>query len=113
MIWKKSSLVTGLALGSLGLTGCVDVDSQSAPLDSDELIPHAVTYRCGSLQDIYVQYTDSDVITLSTQHETSILKGAESASGARYVGEHVEFWTKGETALLTMDGTLYHCVAPR
>ncbi|MGO1295900.1 MAG: MliC family protein [Vibrio sp.] len=112
MIWKTSSMVTCLALGSVGLTGCVGVDSQSAALDSDELIPHAVTYDCGSLDDIYVQYTDSDVITLSTQDNTSVLKGAESASGARYIGKNIEFWTKADSALLTIDGALYHCVVP-
>ena len=64
MIWNNSSMIAMLAMSSLGLTGCVEVGSSSAPLDSDTSIPHAVTYHCGSLDDVYVQYTDSDVIAL-------------------------------------------------
>ncbi len=45
--------------------------------------------------------TDPQVAILERGDETVVAYQAVSASGARYEGRNVEFWTKGDEALVT------------
>lgn len=52
-----------------------------------------VSYACESGQSITVAYPDTSTAQLSYQGQTYVLRTAQSASGARYVGSGVEWWT--------------------
>ena len=52
-----------------------------------------VSYACESGQSITVAYPDTSTAQLSYRGQTYVLRTAQSASGARYVGSGVEWWT--------------------
>jgi membrane-bound inhibitor of C-type lysozyme len=58
-----------------------------------------VSYACESGQSITVAYPDTSTATLSYKGQTYALRTTQSASGARYVGSGIEWWTA------TRDGT--------
>lgn len=69
----------------------------------------SVTYQCDSGNRIRVAYpTDSTAVVEidGHRHQMSI---AVSGSGARYVGERLEWWSKGSGTGAT--GTLFHRLA--
>lgn len=53
------------------------------------------TYLCQSGAIIEVSYPDLDTAILQYQDKTYYLQIAVSASGARYIGQDLEWWTKG------------------
>lgn len=55
----------------------------------------AQAYACESGARIVASYPDTDTATVTYQGRTHRLKIAVSASGARYVDERIEWWTKG------------------
>lgn len=57
--------------------------------------PAVATYECESGALIQASYLDTDHARIAYQGRTRTLTIAVSASGARYVGEGVEWWTKG------------------
>jgi membrane-bound inhibitor of C-type lysozyme len=59
------------------------------------------TYGCLDGNTVRAAYPDSDTAVLTLEGRTLTLKVARSGSGARYVGEGVQWWTKGMT-----EGTL-------
>ncbi|MBF0664650.1 MAG: DUF4232 domain-containing protein [Brevundimonas sp.] len=52
-----------------------------------------VSYACESGQSIAVAYPDTSSARLSYKGQTYVLRTAQSASGARYIGSGVEWWT--------------------
>ncbi|HRO88840.1 MliC family protein [Denitratimonas tolerans] len=74
--------------GTLALTACagtLDVATSNA----------TTTYQCESGILIKAGYPDTDHARVEYQGSTYELTIAISASGARYVGGGVEWWTKG------------------
>lgn len=61
-------------------------------------------YLCESGETIKVHYPTLDQATLVYKQNTYQMKIAIAASGARYLGEQLEWWTKGVT--LGAEGTL-------
>lgn len=55
------------------------------------------TYGCLDGRTIQAAYPDSDTAVLTLDGRTLSLKIARSGSGARYVGDGVQWWTKGMT----------------
>lgn len=53
------------------------------------------SYRCEGGATLVAAYPDTDTATLRYQGRTHHLRIARSASGARYVGDGLEWWTKG------------------
>lgn len=53
------------------------------------------TYACESGALIQASYPDTDHARIEYQGRTHVLAIAVSASGARYVGDGFEWWTKG------------------
>ncbi len=52
-------------------------------------------FRCESGRSIEVSYPDTDSAIVVYEGRTFRMKIAVSASGARYVGEGMEWWSKG------------------
>lgn len=84
-IYRKSLVLTA----SLLLVAC-----SSVPLAQEEAVTSAL-YTCESGVKVVASYSDTDTATVHYQGRTYSLKNAVSASGARYVGEGIEWWTKG------------------
>lgn len=55
------------------------------------------TYACDDGRSVKASYPDADTAVVELDGKTHTLKVAVSASGARYVGEGLQWWTKGMT----------------
>ncbi len=66
--------------------------AQTAPTPVE---PPPVFYACTSGSAAAASYPNTDSAVLRYQGRSHQLKIAPSASGARYVGEGLEWWTKG------------------
>lgn len=84
------------------------VEPQPAPASSAP----SVGYACESGATLQVQYADSDAGQLTYKTQTYALRSVQAASGARYVGAGVEWWTatrdgqeSGTLSRLGPDGT--------
>lgn len=109
---KGLAAVFPLTLTTLALmTGCA-----SSPDNSSQRGVPADTMACGQAE-IGLDYGDSGgVLTIELDGREMKLKEEESASGARFVAvddDDTTFWSKGESATLTVDGReLPRCLAP-
>jgi len=68
------------------------------------------SYACGQLDVAVAGSEDSDLISVDYLDRRVLLKPEESASGALYVApgdNETRFWSKGETATLTIQGQTY------
>lgn len=82
----------------IGMAGCspeaeqppAPVPPSPAPATSDGL---AVSYACESGQLISVTYPDTATAQLSYKGRAYALRSAPSASGARYIGTDIDWWT--------------------
>jgi membrane-bound inhibitor of C-type lysozyme len=63
-----------------------------------------VSYACESGQSITVAYPDASTAQLSYKGQPYVLRTAQSASGARFVGSGVEWWiaSRGDTESATL-----------
>lgn len=63
-----------------------------------------VSYACESGQSIAVAYPDASTAQLTYKGQTYVLRTAQSASGARFVGSGVEWWiaSRGDTETATL-----------
>jgi membrane-bound inhibitor of C-type lysozyme len=53
----------------------------------------AVSYACESGQSVSVAYPDTSTAQVTYRGETHVLRSVEAASGARYAGSGLEWWT--------------------
>ncbi len=62
-----------------------------------------VSYRCGdrTIPVTYINTPDNQFAVLSLGRETVVAVAVMSGSGARYVGQHYQWWSKGTGAELT------------
>jgi membrane-bound inhibitor of C-type lysozyme len=73
-------------------TDTVTVTDAVAATDAKTL-----TYTCDDGRNVQAVYPDTDTAVLTLDGQTYRLHTAISADGARYVGEHWQWWTKGMT----------------
>lgn len=66
-------------------------------------------YQCDSGETIAATYPSTGSTTIQYMGSRYTLHIAISASGARYVGDELEWWTKGSG--LGSEGTLFHHMA--
>ncbi|KIQ96692.1 MliC family protein [Lysobacter sp. A03] len=66
-------------------------------------------YRCESGQTIAASYPTTDSATVQYKGESHNMAIAVSASGSRYVGGEMEWWTKGSGT--GSEGTLFRHMA--
>lgn len=95
-----------LAFGSMMLiSGCASVPQES--LEAHASADHS--YLCQSGETIAATYPSTDSATIRYKGNTYKMHIAISASGARYVGGELEWWTKGSGT--GSDGTVFRHMA--
>ena len=101
----KQYLTAGACIAALmGLAACNKPAEQAkTPEASAAAAPAAqaasapTTYACDDGRSVKASYPDADTARVELDGKTHTLKIAVSASGARYVGEGLQWWTKGMT----------------
>jgi len=94
-----------LAAAVVGLSACGRPGERpaAAPAESAASLPtgpvaadpHVTTYACADGRTVKAGYPDRDTAVLTVGDHTYTLKVARSASGARYTGFGLQWWTKG------------------
>lgn len=95
----KSSL---LLIPALVLAACSQPPTQSA---APKLEPKTVAmawahYVCADGRTVSALYADRDTVQLRLDGTTHTLRIARSGSGARYTGDALQWWTKGDDGML-------------
>lgn len=85
----------------LPLAACSTPDSNDISQNLLPLPPEAVSYQCDSGNRIIVTYPSTETAEVLYKQEKFSMQIAVSASGARYAGDSLVWWTKGQ------DGTLF------
>ncbi|UZE96705.1 MliC family protein [Alkalimarinus alittae] len=91
--------ITPLTLAStLFISACtsspqVELDNQAHTVKLSPVAMHR--FQCESGAAIVATYTSDDAVTVQYKGSDYPMKIAVSASGARYVGGELEWWTKG------------------
>ena len=84
-------------LAALSLVACTTTSNQLNQ-NLEPLPPKAISYQCDSGNRIIVTYPDNDTAEVKYMDDTYQMKIAISASGARYIGDGLVWWTKGNEA---------------
>ena len=91
----------GWALGLVTLCGLAACDRRPETSKAEAPRPAAaaplIAYVCEDGRRVSAIYPDPDTAVLQLDGKTHTLKIAISASGARYVGDGLQWWTKGMT----------------
>lgn len=113
----KSSIVVALA-SILLLFACAKVSQEQTALQSAPAVMAALqsqsapmirSYRCENGETISATYASTDAATIQYKGQSHAMRIAVSGSGARYVGDGLEWWTKGSG--VGAAGTLFHHLA--
>ena len=76
-------------------SGCANFrNADRAQLAASPSVARAHDYQCESGETITAAYSSTDTATVKYKTRTYTMQIAISASGARYVGEGFEWWTK-------------------
>jgi membrane-bound inhibitor of C-type lysozyme len=78
--------------------------------DEEKIGP--VTFRCDDGSEIEATFDnapDPATVLLVRGDQTFTLPQAISASGARYLGDSIEFWNKGNDAMVDWQGQKFSC----
>ena len=78
------------ALGAAALAGCGSMGPGAPPPASP-----AIVYACPNGETVRATYPDPRTAVIQYRGATHTLKIAVSADGARYVGDGLQWWTKG------------------
>lgn len=85
----------------LSLIAALAVTACSRPPEAQKTVAMAwVRYVCADGRTVNALYPDSQAAQLRLGDATHLLRTARSASGARYVGDALQWWTKGDAATL-------------
>src|SRR5919106_2547441 len=83
-----------------------------APALAADSVIGPVTFRCddgSAIEATFDNTPDPATVLLVRGGETFTLPQAMSASGARYLGDGIEFWNKGNDAAVEWQGTKLAC----
>jgi len=80
-----------LAAALFTLAGCAAAADHAAPAPT----PAWTSYACSDGQVVQAAYPDTDTALVKIKGEAHTLHVAMSGSGARYVGDGWQWWTKG------------------
>lgn len=76
-------------------SGCVNFqNADRAQVAASPSVAGAHDYQCESGETITAAYSSADTATVMYKTRTYTMQIAISGSGARYVGEGLEWWTK-------------------
>ena len=68
------------------------------------------TMRCTDGPTATFHFPDPETLELRVDGGTHILTRQRTASGARYAGDGIDFWNKGEEVMLTLGERRYTCL---
>jgi membrane-bound inhibitor of C-type lysozyme len=94
----------------LVLAACAAQPAADSQTTGDSIGP--VTFRCDDGSEILATFDnapDPAIAQLVRAGQAVTLPQAISASGARYLGDGVEFWNKGNDAAVDWQGTKLEC----
>jgi membrane-bound inhibitor of C-type lysozyme len=83
--------VTSLLLAALAAVAAGPAASPAAPSSPP------VVYACPGGESVTARYPDAATAVIEYKGATHKLKTAPSADGARYIGDGLQWWTKGMT----------------
>jgi len=66
-------------------------------------------FDCASAGSVTIRFLGPETIELAHAGMANVLQLERSASGARYAGDGLLFWNKGEEAMFELDGETYPC----
>ena len=91
-------LAAAAVMAGLGLAACSKPAEQAQP-PAKAVAPASpvITYACDDGRTVRASYPDTDTAVVEVDGKSRTLKIAISASGARYTGDGVQWWTKGMT----------------
>ena len=92
----------------LVISACGSAPQDEMTAQTPEATPPASSvhsYRCESGEVITATYPSTDSATVQYKDTNYTMQIAVSGSGARYVGENLEWWTKGSGS--GSEGALY------
>lgn len=103
---KFHLLLTACGVAALGLAGCNKPAEQAAQAPAAPAAPaaapapavKATVYSCADGRTVSATYPDPQTAVVEIDGGVRTLKIAVSASGARYVGDGLQWWTKGMTS---------------
>lgn len=70
--------------------------------DPQDIAPRWTIYVCGDGRIVQARYPDSETALVRVPEGERTLRIARSGSGARYVGEGLQWWTKGDEGMLAV-----------
>ena len=80
---------------------------QSGP--SDAATGGLTRFTCSDGADFDVRFLGPETVQILISDRDYILQRNPTASGARYIGDGIDFWNKGADASLEIGGQRYHC----
>jgi membrane-bound inhibitor of C-type lysozyme len=83
-------------------------DLPPAPQEAPSPVASA-TFACADGPTVSVRFPDTGQLQLDDGTEVRTLARVQSASGGRYAVDDVEFWEKGDEAMLTIGEAHYEC----
>lgn len=72
-------------------------------------IRSVIHFDCERVGPVDIDFVGPETLSVTIGDQSEILQRQASASGARYVGDTLEFWNQGPEAMLAMDGNTYTC----
>jgi heat shock protein HslJ len=87
------------------------IKSKQQPQHSkmDQTLPGKVSFRCQAIGMASLRFLGPETIEVSTGKQVEVLHRKPTASGALYSGQYMQFWNKGNEAVLTLQGNSYNC----
>jgi membrane-bound inhibitor of C-type lysozyme len=99
-------------LGLMALIAVASCQTADSDPEGTPALLGPVTFRCddgSTMAATFDNAPDPATVLLVRGGQTFTLPQAMSASGARYVGDHVEFWNKGRDATVDWQGSRLEC----
>ena len=79
-------------------------------LASAPALAEPIAFACDDGQEITVDLADTAAAKVTRGDKSWTLPATTTDSGTSYVAEGVEFWSEGNEAILTVDGSTAQCV---
>lgn len=89
-----------LCLAPMALAACSRPAAAPSEPEPSTATVAWITYACEDGRTVKAEYPDSGTAHVQVDGETYALKVAVSGSGARYVGDGLQWWTKGAEGML-------------
>ncbi|GEM_PF-3207663 len=111
--WRSTYVLATLvvaACGQLPQPGASPVADARDLAGSEQQVDGVdARFDCDGGLQVHAVFVGPETLRLRLPDGDHILQGERAASGARYSGEGIVFWNKGDEALLDIGGVAHHC----